>query len=375
MLRLCGWEVLARRLRGGRTGQFYGASLTIEARYYGRGKNNKAGLCMAQIGGRLLCVALLLATIAGCGERNISGSYLAKGQGSIGWLQIVQTPDKHLTGQYETVTVNNDGKLDYHAAPVTGAIDGETVTLAIKVYPLLPPVPRSGIIKGNDLTLTGGESGQPMVVHRAKQDEYTAARQELEAEARVLRAGQADAEQRQRVERQMGVDANNLRATISQAVWISGRQPKLLERVQQAEAEYVGITQNIRNLMRERRELVSNGESRLEIGRNAVALNQKSIQTDQLHVSVSGGDRATYSEIESTMKRLKAAESRCQSTQTAPGDMFQPGIKAWVDACQALREALPQFQRTEQTLRQAFVQIESVYQRELAEQNNLVRTR
>lgn len=44
----------------------------------------------------LACASLSMVT--GC-QRNISGSYLASDNSAVLWLQVVRTPDNHLTGQ------------------------------------------------------------------------------------------------------------------------------------------------------------------------------------------------------------------------------------------------------------------------------------
>jgi hypothetical protein len=86
--------------------------------------------------GRVATVfALLLPTIAGalamsgC-QREISGKYIAKFSNGVYWLQLVRTPDDHLTGQLETSSLGKDGKIERNSVSVAGAVNAGNVTIS-----------------------------------------------------------------------------------------------------------------------------------------------------------------------------------------------------------------------------------------------------
>src|SRR5580658_1188190 len=72
------------------------------------------------------CVSLVL--MVGC-HRSISGSYLASDKSAVVWLQVVRTPDNHLTGQMAANVLKPDGTIEQNSASITGAVDGENVTI------------------------------------------------------------------------------------------------------------------------------------------------------------------------------------------------------------------------------------------------------
>lgn len=66
--------------------------------------------------------------MAGC-QHHISGSYLASENSAVMWLQVVRTPDDHLTGQIAADVLKPDGTLVQNAVSISGAIDGESLTI------------------------------------------------------------------------------------------------------------------------------------------------------------------------------------------------------------------------------------------------------
>jgi hypothetical protein len=97
---------------------------------------------------------------------------VGKGDNGAFLVQIVQTADGHLTGRYEQVVLQPDGKLDDLNASVTGATDGRTVAITIKPSELLAgSFPVSGTVDGHLLHLTGGGNGSNLTLNLVKSDE------------------------------------------------------------------------------------------------------------------------------------------------------------------------------------------------------------
>lgn len=105
---------------------------------------------------RHLSTSLIAALILVCGcQRDISGTYLATDQNGIVWLQLVRTPDNHLTGQFALSILKPDGKIDRNSVSLTGAVDGENVSLSGSGLFGLQSTALSGTLNGDTLTLTG----------------------------------------------------------------------------------------------------------------------------------------------------------------------------------------------------------------------------
>ena len=92
--------------------------------------------------------------LCGC-RRDISGTYLASDEGTIAWLQLVKTPDNHLSGQLATSARGSDGRIQQDRAPVTGAVDAGVVTISISKLLGLANTTMGGTIKDDQLTLSG----------------------------------------------------------------------------------------------------------------------------------------------------------------------------------------------------------------------------
>jgi len=78
----------------------------------------------------VLCVLLVTGTPASAD--GISGTYVEKGSDSALLIQIVETADRHLTGRYEQVILQPDGKLEDMNAVINGAADGQTLVGTLK---------------------------------------------------------------------------------------------------------------------------------------------------------------------------------------------------------------------------------------------------
>ena len=88
----------------------------------------------------ILWLALCLST-SGCSKHALSGQYLASTPTAVARLQLVETPDNHLSGQIEVSALQPDGKIQYINSAVNGAADGPNVSLSLEsAGPLQNPV-------------------------------------------------------------------------------------------------------------------------------------------------------------------------------------------------------------------------------------------
>lgn len=89
---------------------------------------------------------------------DMSGTYVGKSPTLAMLLQIVETSGGNLTGRYEEVVLQADGKLENTNATLTGVRNGETVVATIKgtILFFAANIPVSGTYRGGVLHLTGG---------------------------------------------------------------------------------------------------------------------------------------------------------------------------------------------------------------------------
>lgn len=110
---------------------------------------------------------------------------MASDQSAVCWLQLVRTPDNHLSGQIADSTVTSDGHIQRDSVSVTGAVDGENVTLSGSRFLGLETFTFSGTLHGDDLTLTGAQ-GMPMIFKRASLADYQARESALDSQSQKI---------------------------------------------------------------------------------------------------------------------------------------------------------------------------------------------
>ena len=68
--------------------------------------------------------------LAGCGDRSVSGSYVAHAGNLADLLQITETPDHHFAGTIRYTGLNSDGTLSSSSTNVSGSVDGIDLSVA-----------------------------------------------------------------------------------------------------------------------------------------------------------------------------------------------------------------------------------------------------
>ncbi|KAF3462092.1 hypothetical protein ACQCP0_21065 [Ralstonia pseudosolanacearum] len=313
-----------------------------------------------------IAVFSFLTVLCGCGQNNVSGGYIAKPPGTVVWLQLVETPDKHLTGQLDTASIDKSGKLVYLNAPVTGAINGESISISLKPQALLASsVQLAGTFKGGLLTLRGGPTGDTVTLHRASDDEFAKGRQELAEQSQRLLAAKADAEQRAQAAREEKEQLDMVRDLARRIKRINAELPARVERLLKAENTYVAITQKMRGLVERQQGLAGNSGAGVARSQIVVALNQGIVDSNQAHIIVGSDGQSLRSAIGPAMENLPVAEQSCHRAGSQ-------GHSASSDACLALLAEVPGAERNAQALARAIAHLELAYQRERTQQEELL---
>jgi hypothetical protein len=308
-----------------------------------------------------LCVIAVFVLLTGC-KRDISGTYLASDNSTVVWLQLVKTPDNHLSGQLAASVMKPDGSIDRKSVAVTGAVDGENVTLTATGFLGLQTTTLSGTFEDSNLTLTGVEP-TPFVLKRSSLADYEAQVSALNARSQNIIASKAAAESRQRTERaQMNFVAQidqliaNMQRFDSEADVHLGRFPNI-------EKGYEGITAKVNGYVERERQLTGSPNAAVARSQLSVDATQASLATDQLH----NQGELFQSTFETNVKPIAAEvttfEQRCQ---TVPPD---DEIKA---ACVRLVNAAPPFRERYNAIEAGLAHLEQVYMQEHNTQQRLL---
>lgn len=323
-----------------------------------------------------LAAASLL--LSGCWRHDVSGKYIAKFTNGVYWLQLVETPDKHLTGQFDTLVLGSDGKIVYSNLSVTGAADGGNISMLLKPISFLPfTVTASGTLDGDQLTLTGGfTGGQPstVVLVRSDASEYQAQVRILNAQSQAILVAKADAEARTKAARQEQDAITELNQLVNQMKHFNAAVDTHLSRLLAAEQRYHAITFKMQENLKRQGQLVSNPDASFKRGEMSFAISQGAFTTDQIHNDVQAVQRDFRTNAEPLMKQVTQSEQACHRAHSSTaGKPIPPEAEAWNSACLKLLDAVTLYRQKFDTVARTLVHLEEVYQQERKNQEQLVR--
>jgi hypothetical protein len=316
---------------------------------------------------------LTLALLCGC-QRNISGTYIASDSGSVIWLQLVRTPDNHLTGQVDISTLKPDGTIDQRSSPITGAVDGEDVSLTTTRLFGLQTTALSGTLNGDTLTLTGPQA-QPVVLKRSSLTVYQAQMNQLNGRSQATLAAKAAALARENAERSQRNFVQAIDRLIEQMKQFDQQADVHLARFPAVEKQYEAITAKVRDDVERERHLAGNPNASVTRSQLSIAATQVSYATEQLHYE---GQSLESSMAPITNQLLTDGRSYgqvCQALAATPHPNLTPEQEgAETSACDRLRDAIPLFRPKYNAFEGGLTHLEQVYTQEKNAQQALLQT-
>ena len=319
------------------------------------------------------CVLMALGLLCGC-RHDISGTYLVSDKTGVLWLQLVRTPDDHLTGQLSLSKLNSDGRIDFDAVPIVGVFGDGNVTLSGSRFFGLQTFTLSGTLDGNKLTLNGSGGPTPFVLNRADMPEYQKQLANLNATSQSVLAAKAAAVSRQRMDQAQ----RNLVAQIDQTVTRMQRFDSdadvHLGRFPGAERHYQAITAKIGEYVQRERSLAGNSNAEVTRSQLSVAATQASFETDQMHYQT----QSLESSLSVDVKPLSDEAANLEAACGAPGATLPNLTPAQTDAhnaaCGRLATALPTFRQKCSAMTAGLAHLEQVYSQEKNAQQALLQT-
>jgi hypothetical protein len=315
---------------------------------------------------------LVLVLMTGC-HNNISGSYLAGDKSAVVWLQIVRTPDNHLTGQMAANILKPDGTIEQNSASITGAVDGENVTIQGSRFFGLESFVLSGMLSGNVLTLTGAQS-TPLTFTRSTSDEFQARIAELNARSQsIIQAKAAAQTQLKTLETQRRFVAEidsligRMERFVSEADDHSARFPGM-------ESGYKTITAEVTEYVARERRLAGNPNAAVSRGQLSVAANQTAIQTEQKHNEIASMESSFEGNIKPRADQATAFEQQCRTVSLNSGNLTTAEIQDVNAACDRLASAVVPFRQRYAATVNGLAHLEQVYQDERGKQQQLLHT-
>jgi hypothetical protein len=310
------------------------------------------------LGGLILCGL----TVAGPARADMSGTYVGKGPNIAVLVQFVETSGGNLTGRYEQVVLQTDGKVEDMNATIAGARNGETVVATLKTADFFAAaIPVSGTFQGGVLHLTGGANS---VLNLEKGDEADFRTQvaTLNRRAGEIRDARAEAEANARQEKLEADRLSRLQNLTGRISAFSARADTSLPKFAPVEQQYRTITGRMRGGLARERSIYGGGQAGVARGQLSVAINQLAIEANQIHINTHG----SYQQFDFNSRQLtrEAAEANGWCQGTVPVSL--------IGACQQFSDAQKNFARHVMALRAAYSQLEAVWTSERRDQDAIV---
>jgi len=303
-------------------------------------------------------LSLVLTLLCGC-HRGASGTYMAKFANGVDWLQLVKTPDNHLTGQYVELTLQADGKVDQKNGTFGGAIDGENVILSIAGIFGMQGGTLSGTLDGNKLTLTGPRLA-PVILNRADFDEYQGEVKALHAKSQHILSA------KNQQDLISGIDR-----VVSRMQQVALEADTRLIEFPKAEERYHAVTARVTEYTNRERELGRNPSTGVARSELDVAANQVSLATEELHNSLQSLRFSVQANVQGLAPEVDGLERGCRAV-VPPGDLTSLQTSSRNAACKNLFRVDASYRHSVDAVVHGLIHLEDAYQRESHIQQGLL---
>lgn len=194
--------------------------------------------------------AILL--VASCGQPSISGQYVFADDDEAVLLQLVETPDKKLSGQFDITTLNDKGKIESRQMQVEGATGGNIVTLTTKPSSFFDgKIGFTGKVEGSKISFTS--SGASFEVTKQNSKVYQKAVSALEdtSKAQLQKIALAkEQEEKQRQTANYVAQLNDMSMRLREETKAVSQH---IEAVKKADAAYPAISAKMSQILQAKR--------------------------------------------------------------------------------------------------------------------------
>jgi hypothetical protein len=328
------------------------------------------------------CLAALI-LLVGC-KKDVSGTYLVNDQGAICWLQLVRTPDNHLTGQLIASALKPDGQIERRSVALTGAVNGENVSLTGGGLFGLSTTTFSGTFEGDSLTLTGVQP-TPVKFKRVSLSDYQAKLREQNDGAQSIltakaaaqskaEALQAAAESRERTLQEQRDFISGIDDLVSKMQRFDSEADTHLGKFPTAEKHYEAITAKMAEDVARERQLADNPDNAADRSQLDYDATEASLNTDQMHFDAQSLQSSLQQDIAPLVSQDMTMEQRCKETGSLTSDLTATEVERRKVGCSRLLSTGPVFRDKYSAMFEGLRNLEEVYTREKQAQGSLLAT-
>ena len=320
---------------------------------------------------RRTAAGLAALLLIGC-QREISGKYLAKFSDGVLRMDLVKTPDNHVSGQLTIINLDSEGKVTQHNVNLNGAIDGNNVvlsstTLGVQVLSF------SGTLAGNRLSLTSSDEPGVKTLVRSELKDYQKEVDRLNAQSRQILAAKAAAIARVTAARAQRDLISQIDRIISQMQQFEAEADVHLNRFPGAEQRLHEITSKMSDYVNRERQLAGNPNAAVARGQLGIEINQASIATDQYQNSIGSLKSSLQTHVQTITVVATNLEAACRSG-VPPGDLTSEQMEVRKAGCDRLFSADGPYREKLDAITRGLAHVEQVYGEERRAQEGLVQT-
>jgi len=283
----------------------------------------------------------------------------------------VRTPDGHLSGQVVSSVLKPDGEVEHTSLSLTGAANGETVTLTGGGFLGMANTTLSGTFNGDAITLIGVQS-TPVSLKRATLDDYQAKLGEQKTRSQAILSARAEADTRQQTFQAQKDFVAEVDRLVGRMQNFDSEADVHLARFPNAEKAYESITAKVNEYVTRERQLVGNPSRAVDRSQLEVAASQASLDTDQVQYQVQALQSSLETNIAPLVIEVTALERGCSSNAPLGANLTEGEIEAHQSACNHLMGAAPTFNQRYVALTAGLNHLEEVYKREKSAQARLL---
>ena len=297
-------------------------------------------------------------------NNSISGTYVGGSSNDIGMIRLVEVEGGKLSGQFESITLTDDGTIKDGSGSLEGVTDGKNIALSIKASPSPIILTASGTRDADTITLTVGVMGKSPITGVFKKSDLKTlqtASDVLRTKSQTILTEKADAEKRKKIEELKQKIVANVDKTTKLLQNTNVSIDKILNAQHVNEKKYHDITLKVQAYYDKARSMPGDRNS---VPRNQiiVAMNQGIIATDQVHIQVQSHQDQFNNAMDSIAKNLQQTQSACAACKDK---------SMQIPSCQQLDEEITNFTAKVKKARDVMSGVEQTYKTELKEQQGL----
>jgi hypothetical protein len=318
-----------------------------------------------------------MAAASDASAQNVTGTYIARFSNAAKLIQVVQTASGELTGQYEEAVLSGaDGTLSEQTFPVTGAANGNTITISIKTGILSSPTTAFGTVDGDRLTVNAGFSGgkpQSETYVRADAHEFEADVAALNTESRKIQTAIATVKAKQQADQAEREFMADLVKMLTEIDAFNAGQDKRISLISAAQQHFRTITAKMNQYLDQERQLVAVRQAEVKRAQISVSISQGAVATEQANNEASAATDNLRDRMKTLWGRVDKAGWRCRLIAPAmPQNIAIVETPIGVQACNHLFEVEKPFVENVKSASNALDELKATYREELAKQNNIV---